>query len=75
MREELPAVADDVMDVFVAVASEVDDLPIGPERTRWATESLRVKDQEAADYRARVQSQVAEALQGLLDATGNENHS
>lgn len=71
IREDLSAVADEVMNVFVAVASEVDDLPIGPERTQWATDSLRGKDLEAADYRARVRSEVAEALQRLLEATGN----
>lgn len=69
IRDQLPAIADEVMDVFVAVSSEVDGLPIGPERTHWSAESLRVKDLEAANYRAQVCSQVAEALQGLLDAT------
>jgi hypothetical protein len=75
IREELSAVADEVMDVFVAVASEVDDLPIGSERTHWNTESLRMKDLEAANYRAQVGGQVAEALRGLLEATGNDSHS
>jgi hypothetical protein len=75
IREELPAVADEVMDVFVAVASEVDGLPIGPDRAHWTAESLRVKHLEAANYRAQVSTQVAEALQGLLEATGNESHS
>jgi hypothetical protein len=66
---------DEVMNVFVAVASEVDGLPIGPERAHWATESLREKDLEAADYRAQVGSLVAEALRGLLEATGDDSHS
>jgi hypothetical protein len=40
IREQLPVVTDEVMDVFVAVATEVDGLPIGPERAHWTTESL-----------------------------------
>jgi hypothetical protein len=48
-------------------------LPIGPERAHWATESLRVKDLEAAAYRAQVQSHVEEALRSLLEATDNDN--
>ncbi|MBY0493556.1 MAG: hypothetical protein K2Y23_05035 [Cyanobacteria bacterium] len=71
MREELSDVADEVVDVFVAVASEIDDLPIGRERVHWATQSLREKDLEAADYRARVIVQVDEALRRLLETTGH----
>jgi hypothetical protein len=44
IREELPGVANEVMDVFVAVASEVDGIPLGPERAYWNVESLRKKD-------------------------------
>lgn len=75
IREQLPAFAHEVMDVFVAVASELDGLPIGPERAHWTAESLRVKDQEATSYRAQVGGQVAEALRGLLAATENASQS
>ena len=76
IREELSVVLPrEVMNVFVAVSSEVDDLPIGPERLHWAAESLRVKDLEAAKFRAQVGSRVAEALQGLLEATRSESHN
>jgi hypothetical protein len=75
LREQLPGMADEVMDVFRAVDSEVDGLPIGPERAHWNTESLRVKDLEAANYRERVRSQVAAALRELLEVIGNERHS
>ena len=68
MREELSDVADEVMYVFRGVASEVDGLPIGPERMHWATEALRLKDPGAAEYRALVRSQVEESLKSLLDA-------
>jgi hypothetical protein len=68
LRGRLPSVADDVMDTFTGVASEVDDLPIGTEREHWAADALRSKDIEAADYRERVKDAVAKALQELLMA-------
>jgi hypothetical protein len=75
LREELSAVADEVMDVFVAVDSEVDGLPIGSERAHWNTELLRVKDFEATNYREQVRGQIEEALQRLLEVIGNDGHS
>lgn len=73
IEEELSAILPrEVMDVFIAVSSEVDDLPIGPERVHWAAESLRVKDLEAAKYRSQVGSRIGEALHGLLGATENK---
>jgi hypothetical protein len=70
LREQLPGVAEDVMDIFIAVASEIDDLPIGAERSHWAAESLAAKDIEANDYRARVREVVTGALQELLGSLG-----
>lgn len=70
LRGRLPGVTDDVMNTFIGVASEVDDLPIGTEREHWAPEALRSKDIEAADYRERVKDAVAKALQELLAALG-----
>jgi len=73
LRGQLSGVTDGVMDTFIGVASEVDDLPIGAEREHWAAEVLRLKDIEAADYRARVKDTVARALQELLVALGEAN--
>lgn len=71
MRGQLPPVADEVMDVFDAVASETDVMLLGSQRAHWTTESLTLKDAEAAEYRAQVGRLVAEALQRFLEATGN----
>jgi hypothetical protein len=68
LREELPLVSSEVMEVFVAVSSELDGVPIGPERAYWNVEVLRVKDLEAARYRDQVRSEVDEALRKLLEA-------
>jgi hypothetical protein len=73
LRAELPAVADEIIDTFVGVASEVDDLPIGSEREQWSAEALKAKDAEAADYRERVRGAVEEALRGLLAALGGRH--
>ncbi len=73
MEEDLSSIVPrDVMDVFIAVSSEVDHLPLGPERVYWAAESLVVKDLEAAKYRSEVGSWIGEALHGLLEATENK---
>lgn len=66
LRERLPEVSDDIMATFIGVASEVDGLPIGPERKQWSVESLISKDIEADDYRKRVEAVVKEALERLL---------
>ena len=72
IRERLPRVSDDLMDVFVGVASETDGLPIGDERRHWAAEPLESKDQLIAGYRVRMQSAVIEALQHLLAVLGRD---
>jgi hypothetical protein len=61
----------EVMDVFVSVSSEIDGLPIGPERAYWAEEPLRVKDSQAANYREQVRRLVEDALRAVLEATGD----
>lgn len=66
----LPGVADELINTFIGVASEVDDLPIGSERDHWSAEALRFKDVEAADYRERVRGTVEKALRELLASLG-----
>lgn len=66
LRGRLPGVADEIMNTFIGVASEVDDFPIGSEREHWAVDALRSKDAEAADYRERVRAVVEESLRDLL---------
>src|SRR5690554_4133175 len=62
MRSRLWGVPDGVMDVFIGVASEVDDLPLGIERDYWSQDSLRDRDVEASDYRSRVEDVVLSAM-------------
>ncbi len=66
LRQRLPGVADEIMDTFVGVASEVDDLPIGSEREHWAAAALKLKDTEAAEYRERVRAVFEDSLRRLL---------
>jgi hypothetical protein len=73
LRGRLPGVADEIMDTFVGVASEVDDLPIGSEREHWAADALKSKDVEAADYRERVRTVVEESLRRLLASLGGRH--
>lgn len=66
LRLELSDVDDDIIDTFVGVASEIDDLPIGGERERWSVDALNLKDIEAEAYRERIKSIVEEVLRRLL---------
>jgi hypothetical protein len=68
LRIVLGTVPESVMDIFVAVASEVDDLPIGSDRQSWAPAVLKAKDVEAGNYRARVKDVVLAAMKELVDA-------
>lgn len=66
MRLQLSLVPDAVMDVFVAVASEVDDLPLGLEREHWSRDSLSDRDVEASDYRSRVEDIVLVSMREII---------
>jgi hypothetical protein len=73
LRQRLPGVADEIMDTFIGVDSEIDDLPIGLEREHWAAEALKAKDVEAAGYRERVRPVVEESLRRLLASLGGRH--
>ena len=51
---------------FVGVASETDDLPIGPVRQHWNPGALRVKDAELAAYEAKVEQKAFEVCRSLI---------
>jgi hypothetical protein len=68
LRTRLPSVPDSVMDTFVGVASEVDDLPLRSDRQHWAPAALNARDAEAADYRVRVKDVVLTAMKELVGA-------
>lgn len=71
LEGQLPGVPRDTMSVFAGVASEIDDLPVGSERSYWAEDALKKKDAEAQEYRNRVSEVVINALQELLVAIGD----
>lgn len=50
---------------FVAVESETDDYPAGPERGHWDPEVLRQRDAEMERYLASVREQVLDACRQL----------
>lgn len=71
-RRQPVNVGDEIMDVFSAVASEVDGLPIGPERASWSGEALVRMDAEAEAYRAEVREAVMTALRELVGALARD---
>ncbi len=56
--------------LFNGVCIETDDLPIGRVREYWATDALREKDRQAADYEARIRVQFLEACREIISLIG-----
>lgn len=52
--------------VFGGVASEVADLPIGPERARWNSAALAREDARIGTYEAAVRDRVLKACRNVL---------
>jgi len=75
MKEDLTVVPDDVMTGFRGIDSEVDGLPLGPERAYWDKDSLREKDLGAARYREQVRQGIQEDMRALLKAIGDDHPS
>ena len=53
--------------IFVAIDSETDHLPIGPERLNWDADSLRARDSEIAEYEVAFREDVLAACKKLIE--------
>lgn len=62
----LPDLPREIRSIFEAIASEVDDLPLGRERVNWSLPALSAQDPQSDDYREQVRDVVRAALQSLL---------
>ena len=67
MRSQLDCLPDSALDTFVAVASEVDDLPIGSEQKLWSSELLPGLEAETREYLERARGVVTRSLRELLE--------
>lgn len=59
---------DDLFAAVLAVESETDELPLGPERSNWSEEALSRKDADAEDYVIRVRDVVLQTCEKLVEA-------
>lgn len=59
--------------LFNAVSSETDDLPIGKVREYWEAAALREKDNQAADYEARIREQFLAACHEIVRLIAEED--
>lgn len=66
MRSKISCLPDSVLDVFVAVSSEVDDLSIGSEWQFLSSEVRKGVEANIREYRERVRFIVIDALGKLL---------
>jgi len=71
LRLHLRGVPDNVLETFVGVASEIDDLPVGAERRNWSLDALKGNDVETNRYREQVRDVVTDALRQLLASLAN----
>jgi len=61
--------------VFGAVASEVDDLPLGPVRAHWSSEALAKADLEIARYTQLSRDEVLAACRNIISRfTATSSH-
>jgi hypothetical protein len=66
LREHLRGVPEDVIDILIAVESELDASPIGFERRNWSLDALKAQDVKTDRYREQVRNTVMEALRRLV---------
>ena len=52
--------------VFGGVASETDDLPLGPERARWSLSALAREDAKIAEYEAAIRDTILKACRNVV---------
>jgi hypothetical protein len=65
-----PEMDDPDLLVFVGVDSELDDVPFGEARRRWAPEALVEKDKQTAEYLEQVRDRLLRACQSLVGRWG-----
>lgn len=56
----------EIIDVFNAISSECDELPLGEEREHWSPSALSVKDREIEEYAEQVRPSLIEAMKELV---------
>ncbi len=61
-----PEQSDPDLLVFVAVESEVDDMPFGLARQHWAPEALVEKDRQKAEYLGAARQDILRACRVLI---------
>ena len=66
LSHEVESEDESTFDVFRAVDSESDTLPVGEVRQQWNAEALKVKDEERMDYERTMKDVVMQACRKLV---------
>jgi hypothetical protein len=61
-----PLISDEDVMTFVAVESELDDVPTGSVRSRWDASALAEKDQRASAILSSAKESIDRACQGVI---------
>jgi hypothetical protein len=61
-----PDVSDPDVLTFVAVDSELDDIPMGSARSMWAADALAEKDRQRDEYLGRAKETIEQACRGVI---------
>jgi hypothetical protein len=72
LRYELSDERDPDFNIFIAIDSETDHLPVDNERENWSVEALKRKDVEIAEYEAYHKDQVIDACKKLIQRFAND---
>ena len=65
----------EIFRLFQGVDSEIDGLPIGPERRYWAPDALQIKDELANKYELQIGDQLLKAAERLILQFSKPNSS
>lgn len=71
LRFELDEPEDEIFLPLVGVESETDDLPIGNLRDELSSDALSSKDQEKANYLAKVKSNILDTCERIIAKFSN----
>jgi hypothetical protein len=73
LRRYLPELSEEDWDLFIAIESELDGVPVGQERVHWDPKVLADKDKVTDRYREAIRDSVLDAFDRVLIALSSRH--